>query len=148
MNDSEIKLVLEKEINAPVETVFDAWTKPELIKRWFAPGSVMRVENAEVDRQVGGSYLIHMHDPEEKADYIVSGTYEEIVENEKLVFNWKWKDGVDRTQVTVEFSAAEDDKTTVKLTHKGFSQQEFADKHNQGWNGCLANLEQFSTELA
>ncbi len=148
MNSSEIKLVLQKEINAPVETVFDAWTKPELIRQWFAPGSVMRVENAEVDKQVGGNYLIHMHDPEEKSDHIVSGTYEEIVENEKLVFNWKWKDGVDRTQVTVEFSAVDSDKTTVTLTHKGFSQQEFADKHNQGWNGCLANLEKFSIELA
>lgn len=143
MNDSPIEVVINKEINAPIEHVFDAWTKPDLIKQWFAPGSMMTVPKAEVDLKVGGEYFVHMHNPEEKSDHIVSGTYEEIRLNEKIVFNWMWKDGVERTQVTVNFVAKGDQQTLVTLTHRGFTQQEFAEKHTMGWNGCFANLEKF-----
>lgn len=140
MNDSEIKLVINKSIEAPVDKVYAAWTNPEIIKQWFAPGDRMTVPKAEADPQVGGTYLIHMHDPDSGSDHIVSGEYEEVVPNEKLVFNWKWKDGVDRTQVTIELRPADDGRTLLTLTHRGFSQQQFADKHNQGWSGCLKNL--------
>lgn len=146
MNDSVIELIINKDINAPVENVFQAWTQPELMKQWFAPGDVMKVANAEVDLKVGGTYLIHMHDPDENADHIVSGTYEEIIPNKKIVFNWMWKEGVDRTQVTIEFQALNEGETRLTLIHRGFSQQEFADKHNMGWNGCLANLEKYLTQ--
>ncbi|MDH3377517.1 MAG: SRPBCC domain-containing protein [Gammaproteobacteria bacterium] len=140
MSEPEIKLVINKEINAPVEAVYTAWTDPETMKKWFAPGDNMTVPEANVDLRVGGAYLIHMHDADAGSDHIVSGEYEEIVPNEKLVFNWMWKDGIDRTQVTVEMRAQGSTSTLLTLTHRGFSQQEFADKHNEGWGGCLANL--------
>ena len=145
MNDTaetvdNIEIILSKEINAPVESVFNAWTQPELIKQWFAPGSVMTVPNARVDLKTGGEYEFHMHNPESNEDFIVAGTYEEISENKKLVFNWKWRDGVDCSQVTIEFKDL-GNRTELTLTHRGFSQQEFADKHHQGWMGCLHNLE-------
>ena len=143
MNDSAIKVVINKQINGPVEKVFQAWTDPELIKQWFGPDPSMTVPDAKVNLTVGGEYLIHMRNPDTEADHIVGGTYEIIIPNEKLVFNWKWKDGVERTQVTVEFHPQEDNKTLVTLTHRGFSEQEFADKHNQGWSGCFTCLEQY-----
>ena len=143
MGDSEIKLVINKQIRAPVEKVYKAWTNPEIIKKWFAPGDKMTVPNAEADVKAGGSYLIHMHDPDSGSNHIVSGEYEEVVPNEKLVFNWKWKDGVDQTQVTIELRAQGNEETMVTLTHRGFSQQEFADKHNEGWSGCLENLNKY-----
>ncbi len=143
MNDSEIKLVINKQINAPVEQVYQAWTDPEIIKQWFGPGPIMQVPRAEVNLQVGGEYLIHLHNPEENSDHIVSGQYEQIIPNEKIVFNWKWHDGVDRTQVTIDLQAKGESQTLVTLTHRGFSQQEYADKHNQGWTGCLAGLDTY-----
>ncbi len=142
MSESNIELIIHKDIEAPVEQVFKAWTQPELMKRWFAPGD-MTVPHAAVDLRVGGSYEVHMHDPKENSDHIVSGTYEEIIDNQKLVFNWMWKDGVDRTQVTIEFQSQGDNKTQVTLTHRGFSQQEFADKHHMGWQGCVDSLQTF-----
>lgn len=145
MTETEIKLMINKEILAPVEQVYSAWTNPSTMKQWFAPGA-MTVPNADVDLRVGGTYSIQMHDPESGNDHIVSGEYEEIVPNQKLVFNWMWKDGVDRTQVTVEFRPQGSDKTLVTLTHRGFSQQEFADKHNEGWNGCLVSLSTYFSQ--
>ncbi len=147
MSNSPIELSINKEIAAPVEAVFQAWTQPELMKQWFAPGA-MTVPNAEVDLTVGGNYLVHMHDAEENSDHIVSGTYEEIIPNEKIVFNWMWKDGVDRTQVIIELQAKGENHTLLTLTHRGFSQQEFADKHTMGWHGCLASLESHLIPMA
>ncbi len=140
MTDSPIELIINSEIKAPIARVFEAWTKPEQLKQWFAPDDEMTVPRSEVDLRVGGEYLIHLHDPKKGEDHIVSGTYEEIVLNEKIVFNWMWKDGVDRTQVTVEFAARGDNETLLTLTHRGFSQTEFRDHHDQGWNACLGQL--------
>lgn len=140
MNDANaIKVVITKDIAAPVSRVFSAWTEPKMIQQWFAPGH-LQVDQTGVDLRVGGEYMIHIHDPEKNEDHIVSGTYEEIVENEVLVFNWMWKDGVDRTRVKIEFEAQEANKTRITLTHTGFSQQEYADHHTQGWGACLEKL--------
>ena len=140
MSESPIKVVINKQINGSVEKVYQAWTDPQLLKQWFGPDPSMTVPDAQVDLNVGGDYLIHMRAPESESDHIVSGTYEEIVPDRKLVFNWKWQDGVERTQVTVDFHAQGENKTLLTLTHRGFSQQEYADKHNQGWTGCLSCL--------
>lgn len=140
MSDAEIMLVINKRINAPVDRVYAAWTDPAIMKQWFAPGEVMTVPAAQADPRVGGGYMIHMHDPETGSDHIVSGEYEEVIPNRKLVFSWQWKDGVDRTQVIVEFRSEGDNETLLTLTHRGFSRQQFADKHNEGWQGCLVNL--------
>jgi len=140
MNETEIKLVINKHIKAPVEKVYRAWTDPEIIKQWFVPDASMTVAGARVELKVGGQYRFHMHSLKEGSDHIVSGEYAQIIPNEKIVFSWKWKDGVDTSQVTIDLEPKGDDETMLTLTHRGFSQQEFADKHNQGWSGCLANL--------
>ena len=140
MTESQIKLVLNKQINAPVEKVYEAWTNPQMIKQWFGPSPEMTSHNAQVDLKVGGGYSIHIKSPEDNSDHNVGGQYEEIVPNKKLVFSWKWEDGQETTQVTVEFQSESDNRTLLTLTHRGFSEQEFADKHNHGWTGCLTNL--------
>ena len=84
--------------------------------------------------------MIHLRDPDTGDDRIVSGSYEEVIENEKLVFNWMWQDGVDRSQVTIDFFEVNNRQTRITLTHRGFSQQEYRDKHHQGWNACMEGL--------
>jgi len=141
MNDTEIQLVLEKCVHAPPATVFKAWTDPDRMKQWFAPDD-MQVSRTEAELRVGGRYLIEMRDPESGRQYTVSGEYLEVVEDRKLVFDWKWHDGVERTVVTVEFEAR-DAGTRVKLTHRGFGRKEYADNHREGWASCLGNLEDY-----
>lgn len=139
MSQQTVEVIINKEINAPAAKVYQAWTQPELVKQWFAPGNNIALD-AQVDLQEGKEYLFAIHDPDNNSDHIVSGTYEEIIPNKKLVFNWMWKDGVDRTRVTVELSETSTNTTLLTLTHTGFSQQEFADKHTSGWNACLDSM--------
>src|ERR1700723_3922707 len=54
---SERELVVTRTINGPARLVFDAFTKPELLKRWWAPKSTgMSLVSCEADVRVGGSY--------------------------------------------------------------------------------------------
>ena len=56
-------LEVRRTIRAPRTTVFDAWTTPDELKRWHAPGP-LHVELAELDVRVGGAYRIHMVTPD------------------------------------------------------------------------------------
>lgn len=56
---SELELVVTRTFNGPVRLVFDAWTKPELFKLWWAPKSMgVPILSCEMDVRTGGSYRI------------------------------------------------------------------------------------------
>ena len=64
-------LTISQEFNASVETFFNAWTTPEVISQWFAPGN-MTVPEASVDFKVGGAYRLVMQN-QEGEQFIVGG---------------------------------------------------------------------------
>lgn len=124
-------------VKAPRARVFAAWTTPELMKKWFAPGA-MTVPSCQADPRPCGTYMITMKG--EDKNPTVRGEYREVVQDEKLVFTWGWDgDAVDQTLVTVHFRDAKGG-TEVHLKHERFASPESRDMHLQGWNGCLANL--------
>lgn len=139
-----IKLVLKKVIKAPREKVFEAWTQPELMKKWYAPGE-MKVPNAASTLRVGGAYHVEM-----KGDMggklvnpTVEGTYKKIIPNELVCFTWRWQgDSTEETLVTVYLRDV-DGGTELTLTHEHFTTHEAKEKHQHGWSGCIANLEKF-----
>ena len=57
-------LRIERTFDAPAEDVFDAWTNPEVLRRWWNPYPDGRVPVAEVDARVGGAYRIGMESPD------------------------------------------------------------------------------------
>lgn len=83
------ELVLMREIDAPREKIFRAWTDPELLKQWFCP-KPWGVSHAELDVRSGGSSVIVMTGPNgEVVDN--RGVYLEVVPNEKIVFTDAFK---------------------------------------------------------
>lgn len=83
------ELVLMREIDAPREKIFRAWTDPELLKQWFCP-KPWGVSHAELDVRTGGSSVIVMTGPNgEVVDN--RGVYLEVVSNEKIVFTDAFK---------------------------------------------------------
>ncbi|MBM3271536.1 MAG: SRPBCC domain-containing protein [Candidatus Sericytochromatia bacterium] len=131
-------LELVRTLPASTERVFAAWTRPEKMRVWFAPGP-MRVPVALCDLRVGGTYRIEMHAPDGNK-YIAVGTYKEIVANERLVFTWSWEgDPSPETLVTVTLRDL-GGKTELKLAHDRFTSEEQRAQHLEGWTGCLDNL--------
>lgn len=128
---------MNKTYNGPSDLVFEAWIKPEIIKKWFSPDGKWAVEVAEMNVSVGGKYRIAMRAPDNRI-WEVSGQYKEIHPNKKLVFTWNTED-VKETVVTVDFKDL-GEKTEVNLTHDLLPNQEQVDEHTYGWKGCMENL--------
>ena len=56
---SERELVITRTVHGPAQIVFDAWTKPELLERWWAPKSFpIKLLSCEMDARVGGTYRL------------------------------------------------------------------------------------------
>ena len=62
---SDRELVVTRTFNGPARIVFEAWTKPELFKRWWVPKSFgLSLLSCEMDVRVGGTYrLVFSHPP-------------------------------------------------------------------------------------
>jgi uncharacterized protein YndB with AHSA1/START domain len=101
---SEREMVVTRTFNGPARVVFEAWTTPELFKRWWVPKSTgMSMLSCEMDVRVGGSYrLVFRHDafPEPMAFF---GRYIEVTPPTRLVWtNEEGGEGGGVTTVTFE----------------------------------------------
>jgi uncharacterized protein YndB with AHSA1/START domain len=77
------QIVMTRVFNAPRELVFDAWTRPELLARWFGgPGSSLPV--CEIDLRPGGSFRYVLRRPD-GSEVVMRGEYREVVPPERLV---------------------------------------------------------------
>jgi uncharacterized protein YndB with AHSA1/START domain len=134
----ESALVVHRIIAAAPQDVFEAWTKPTILRQWMGPGEVECV-GVEADVRPGGRFRIHMRS--DKGDHIGVGEYLEIIPNRKLVFSWSWETGtVKNTQVTVTLRPA-GDETEVELLHEKLPERDAVEQHTEGWTQCLDNLE-------
>ena len=132
-------MTLHRVINAPVETVYAAWTDPEVLRRWLAPGNAV-VARAVADAVVGGTFLVEMRGADGRA-WLTRGVYLEVVPHRRLVHTWRWEGSVVESLVTVELEPESAGTTRLTLTHSRFTQDEVRDEHERGWAGCLAKLE-------
>lgn len=132
-------LRLARNLKAPRDKVFRAWTTPEELKRWSAPGDYTN-PLVEVDLRVGGRFRIHMRAPN-GAVHQATGVYREVDPPRKLVYTWLWEEdpSVRETLVTVEFHER-GGSTEVVLTHDLFPSEEARAEHEKGWAGCLEKL--------
>jgi uncharacterized protein YndB with AHSA1/START domain len=132
-------LTLKRRLNAPPAKVFDAWTDPKKIVRWFGPAEV-ETFLAECDPRIGGRYHIAARSPD-GAEHHVSGAYREVVPNEKLVFTWAWRDTPERQSLVTVLLKPDGDGTLLTLTHEQFADEAARDRHQHGWAGTLDKLE-------
>jgi len=110
---SERELVVTRTFNGPVRLVFDAWTKPELFKLWWAPkSSGIPLLSCEMDVRTGGSYRIAFgHDASDSMAFF--GKYLEVSPPSRLV--WTNDENDDAAVTTVTFEEEEDGRTLLIL---------------------------------
>ncbi|MGH2350600.1 MAG: SRPBCC family protein [Chloroflexota bacterium] len=89
---TEREIVLTRVFAAPRSLVFDAYSKPELLKRWLGVWGGWSMVVCEVDLWVGGAYRFAWRGPG-GADMGVRGVYREIVPPERLVHTEAFDDG-------------------------------------------------------
>ena len=98
---SDREIVVTRAFNAPARIVFDAWTKPELFMRWWAPRSMgMSILSCEMDVRTGGKYRLEFgEDP--SSSWAFFGKYLEVIPNSRIV--WTNEEGDDGAVTTVTF---------------------------------------------
>ncbi|MEA2600982.1 MAG: hypothetical protein QOF89_1974 [Acidobacteriota bacterium] len=107
------EIVLTRVFDAPRRLVFDAFTKPELLKRWFGPRGWSLVV-CEVDLRVGGTFRFVLRGPD-GADMGMRGVYREIVPPERSVHMESFDDYPGESQVTTVL-VEQGGKTTLTAT--------------------------------
>lgn len=134
-------LFIRRVLKAPPARVFAAWTRPDVMARWFFPGPDWTAR-VEVDLRVGGRYEVAMYAPD-GALHRQFGAYREIRPDSRLVFTWSCPDlAVADSVVTVEL-APHEAGTELSLTHVLPDDPAIRAAHDEGWAACLANLEAF-----
>jgi uncharacterized protein YndB with AHSA1/START domain len=84
---SERELVVTRTFNAPARIVFEAWTKPELLKRWWAPKSFgVSFLSCEADVRTGGAYRFVFSHPASEQPMAFFGRYIEVTPHSRLVW--------------------------------------------------------------
>jgi uncharacterized protein YndB with AHSA1/START domain len=137
-----IALVVRRTIMASASRVFEARTQPEQLRRWWGPRPVT-CSAAELDVRVGGAYRIGNQLPDGTVLWI-SGTFEIVEPPHRLVYTWEIeREGApspERSRVSVRFEPRAGG-TEVIVVHEAIDTEETRVDHEQGWNGCLQNLE-------
>jgi uncharacterized protein YndB with AHSA1/START domain len=121
---SERELVVTRSVNGPARLVFEAWTNPELFRRWWIPKSFgLSLLSFEAEIRTGGHYrLVFAHGDSEPMAFF--GRYLEVTPHSRLVWtNEEGEDGGPVTTVTFE----ENGDKTLLVMHELYPSKEALD---------------------
>ena len=142
-------LEIKRFINVPRNRVYQAWTDPAQLRKWFGPENV-RTRDLVAETRVGGKFRWDLTNPEGE-EMTVEGEYRDLQPGRKIVFTWQWQDDETwenrNSVVTVELSDAAGG-TELRLLHEQLPSEESRDNHNEGWNSLLNKLDKFLNEKA
>ena len=134
LRKSDCELELTRSFNAPARLVFEAWTKPELFKRWWAPkSSGMTIASCEMDVRVGGGYSLTFAHPASEKPMTFYGKYIEVAPPSRLAWTNEESDGGAVTTVTF----TEIDSKTLLVLSELYPTKEALDHSYEGMEGGM-----------
>jgi uncharacterized protein YndB with AHSA1/START domain len=147
---SDTQILITREFDAPRHLVYQAWTSPELIRRWWA-GDRGEVTSAEVDLRTGGRwrYVMTANGGFEVAFH---GEYQEIVPGERIVCTEVFEGMPDAAAVSTATFTDRDGRTVLSILVQ-HQTRENRDAHvNSGMEGgmqeSMSHLEEVARSLA
>ena len=140
---SDLELVVTRIFDAPPRIVFEAWTRPELMKRWWVPKSCgMSLASCEMDVRAGGGYRL-VYDLGDSKTMAFFGKYLEVNPPSRLV--WTNEESAEGAVTTVTFE--EKDGKTLLVMHERYPSKEALDQSIEGMEGGMpesfAQLDEF-----
>ncbi|HSN24708.1 MAG TPA: SRPBCC family protein [Kofleriaceae bacterium] len=141
---SEREVVITRTFNAPARLVFEAWTKPELMRRWWLPKSAgLTLLSCEMDVRIGGTYrFVFAAQPEPVAFF---GRYREVVPHSRLV--WTNEESGDVGQIST-LTLEERGDTTRLVLHELYPSKEALDAGLGAYDGMAESFRQLDELLA
>jgi uncharacterized protein YndB with AHSA1/START domain len=121
---SDRELVATRTVDGPARIVFEAWTNPELIMRWWAPKSFgITFQSCETDVRTGGAYRYVFGHPASEQPMAFFGRYIEVTPPSRLV--WTNEEEEDGAVTTATFE--EKDGKTLVVVHDLYPSKEALD---------------------
>jgi uncharacterized protein YndB with AHSA1/START domain len=140
-------MVVTRTFNAPAHIVFEAWSKAEIFKRWWAPTSTgLKILSCEMDVRTGGSYRLEFSHPQAPQPVAFFGTYTEVIPNSRMVWTNEEEGGGNVTTVTFEERGG---KTLLTL-HELYPSKEACDaalEMDEAWKVQFAQLDELLATL-
>lgn len=138
---SDREIIVTRTFNGPAHIVFEAWTKPELLKRWWTPASFgITFVSCEADVRTGGTYRFVFTHPAAEQPMAFFGRYVEVTPHSRIV--WTNEESPDGPITTVTFE--ERAGTTILVLRELYpSKQALDDAIASGSTGTGAASEQF-----
>jgi len=138
---SERELVVTRTFDGPATIVFEAWTKPELLQRWWVPKSFgMSFLSCEADVRTGGTYRFVFSHPDFDQPMAFFGRYIEVTPPSRIV--WTNEESADGPVTTVTLEE-KDGKTLLVLSELYPSKEALDEAIATGSTGTGAASEQF-----
>jgi uncharacterized protein YndB with AHSA1/START domain len=148
-NKTASSLKMQRVVSASVERVYQAWTDPAKIGKWFGCEYVTDIKVIQ-DLTVGGAYQVLMTIGPDGVVITVHGVYREIVPNKKLVYTWNSDSAeypASDTLVSVEF-ISKGEGTEIVLEHTNFALEKSIEGHSIGWTAAFNKITQLVEEPA
>jgi uncharacterized protein YndB with AHSA1/START domain len=121
------EIVISRTFNGPARIVFDAWTKPELVRRWWAPKSLgVTLASCDADVRPGGKYR-YVLIGRKGEEIAFSGRYVEIVPPSRLVYTQVFEPMADAGEMTISMTFEERDGKTHVVSHEVYPSAEARD---------------------
>ncbi len=141
---SEREIVITRTFNASARIVFEAWTKAELMRRWWVPqSSGLTLLSCEMDVRTGGSYrFVFKHAPEPMAFF---GRYLEVSPHSRLV--WTNDESGDAGQLSTLTLEDHGDTTRIVL-HELYPSAEAFEAAKGSYDGMPESFGQLDALLA
>ncbi len=141
---SDRELVASRIINGPSRLVFEAWTKPELFKKWWVPNSApITLVSLEMDVRTGGTYRLVFSAGDQSAEFF--GKYLEVTPYSRLV--WTNEEGGEDAASITTVTFEEVNGTTLVIVHDLYPSKKalddaIASESTGAWPEQLEQLEQ------
>jgi len=129
-------IAVEVLVNAPIEKIWQFWTKPEHITKWNTASEDWHTPRAENDLKIGGKFLSRMEAKDGSFGFDFEGIYTDVKTNEKISYTL-----LDDRKVTITFSTAENG---VQITETFEAEnQNSLELQKFGWQAILNNFKTY-----
>lgn len=130
-------ITVENTINAPVEIVWEYWTKPEHITKWNSASPDWHTPKAENDLRPGGRFVSRMEAKDGSMGFDFGGTYDVVTDNEYIEYTMD-----DTRKAKINFSS-DDEKTHVTVKFEAESENP-VEMQQAGWQAILDSFKKYT----
>lgn len=147
---ADLSVIIRRLVRGSPEQVFQAWTEPEQVMKWWGPAQVS-CPDCQIDLRVGGAYKIGNLLPDGSVIWII-GKFLRVKRPNLLSYSWRSGlesefDEAAPERVTVRF-VQRGEKTEVIVEHRHIPDEQTQRNHTQGWTGCLDGMEEFASSAS